>query len=188
MSSYVQLSDTELAEKLARTGDMHLFEILYDRFASKIYFKCLSILKSRQEAQDACHDIFLKAYLRIKSFDGRAQIGSWLYAISYNHCIDVLRKRKKWVLDDLEALADTELADESADHAILKLKVRELRHVLEALPSVETAILLMKYQDDMSIQEMAKHLKIGESAVKMRLKRARDHAATLYQKRLNKIL
>ena len=188
MPSYNHLSDSELAGKLAKSGDMHLFELLYDRFANRIYFKCLSILKSKPEAQDACHDIFLKAYMRIKTFDGRAQIGSWLYAISYNHCIDVLRKRKKWVMEDAESLQHYEAPDEHGENEILQIKVRELRMVLEALPPVETAILLMKYQDDLSIHAMAEQLNIGESAVKMRLKRARDHANTIYQKRLTKIL
>lgn len=188
MPSFDHLSDNELAGKLAKSGDMRLFEVLYDRFANKIYFKCLSILKSKAAAQDACHDIFLKAYLRLKTFDGRAQIGSWLYAISYNHCIDVLRKRKKWVLEDTEALADHEAHDPQGENEILQLKVRELREVLEALPPVETAILLMKYQDNLSVSDMAVQLKIGESAVKMRLKRARDHANAIYRKRLNKIL
>ncbi|WP_435264290.1 RNA polymerase sigma factor [Tenacibaculum sp. nBUS_03] len=70
--------------------------------------------------------------------------------------------------------------DEIDDATLFELKSEKLAKVLEMIPPSEKIILLMKYQDDMSIKEISGVLELGESAVKMRLKRAKEKVVKTY--------
>ena len=82
--------------------------------------------------------------------------------------------------DDLEKLPDME--EEVHDEALLTMEANRLREVLEQIPIDDKAILLMKYQDDLQIKEIAAILDKTESAVKMKIKRAKHKAQLVYKK------
>jgi RNA polymerase sigma factor (sigma-70 family) len=89
------LSDEEIVERIIITQDISLVEILYQRYADKVYRKCLSFVKEEASAEDLTHDIFMKLYLNLSSFKQKSKFSTWLYSITYNFCIDHIRKNKK---------------------------------------------------------------------------------------------
>lgn len=182
------MDDAELVRKILETGDTSWFEYLYDRYANKVYHRCLGLLGNTDEAGDACHDIFVKVFLRLNKFNFQAQFGTWIYAVCYNHCIDLLRRKKRYSTTELSDQLEDSDGESSQHEGLMKLKVKELNWVLDHLRIEERSLLLMKYQDEMSIAQISALLGLGESAVKMRLKRARAHALDLYHNRIDPIL
>ncbi|MBX2979396.1 MAG: sigma-70 family RNA polymerase sigma factor [Flavobacteriales bacterium] len=174
-----QLSDEELVEVVRRSSDAASFGVLYDRYAGKVYSKCMGLTRDRDQAKDLTHDIFLKAFLNMGKFDGRSGFGTWLYRITFNYCMDHLRRKKKGDRQADENLP--ELMDESAfEQELLRMQADQLNVVLEHIDAADRALLLFKYQEEMSIKDMAELLEMGESAVKMRLLRARERALAMY--------
>lgn len=133
-------------------------------------------------ARDAAQDIFMKIFLNLGQFAEQAKFSTWVYSITYNYCIDIIRKKKKMgdiFSDEMERLPDT--MDEVHDEALLTMQADRLRVVLEQIPFGDKAILLMKYQDDLQIKEIANILNKTESAIKMKLKRAKHKAQITYE-------
>jgi len=155
------------------------FNLLYDRYAGKIYSKCISLLKDESLAKDATQEIFTKIFLNLSKFGQKSKFSTWVYSITYNYCIDFLRRKKKQDLfsDEMEKAPD--LAEEIPDQALYAMNVKQLKAVLGQLSDGDRAILLMKYQSELSIKEIAEVLGKTESAVKMQIKRAKEKAQKL---------
>ena len=175
------LSDEELIEEIVRSQDSRLVEVLYERYADKVYSRCISFVKEASIAEDLTHDIFIKVYLNLGRFKQKSKFSTWLYSITYNFCVDYVRKKQKDNVVDMEdkegeiAGRDIDTADD-LDHIALD----RLTELLEQLKSEDKLILLMKYRDDMSIKDIQVAFDISESAVKMRIKRAKEKLKSLY--------
>ena len=165
--------DSELIEKINASSDAFWFGVLYDRHEKIVYNKCLSMLKNQTDAEDLTHDIFIKVFISLKQFKGDSQFKTWLYTITYNFCISFLRKKKTQSIDYEENIPDSADDTDIEDQEMFRLKIEQLQWALEEIKPDEKAILLMKYQDDMSLKDIHEALDITESAVKMRLKRAK---------------
>ncbi len=174
-------SDTEVVQLYLSTQRPEYFSLLYKRYAAKIYSKCISLLKDEVLAADATQDIFVKLFLNLSKFSERSKFSTWVYSITYNYCIDFLRRKKKerqLFSDEMENVPDQ--VDDIPDSQLLEMEVQRLKVVLDKIPSGDKAILLMKYQDGMPIVEIAEILNKSESAIKMRLKRAKHKAQVVY--------
>lgn len=174
-------TDEELVYEFIHTQRNSYFEELYRRYADKVYRKCLSFVKDSARAEDFTHDIFLKLILKLGTYKETARFSTWLYSITYNYCMDQLRIYKKrgevFQDEELEIPDDTDLnvAFEDPD-----IEIKRLNNALDHLQMEEKSILMMKYQDDLSIREIAETFQITESAVKMRLMRSREKLRTRY--------
>ncbi len=127
-------------------------------------------------------DIFVKIMQNLANFGEKSQFSTWVYSITYNFCIDIVRKKKKektMFSDDMERAPDV-AEDDVKDEFLMEMEVKHLKIVLERLPTGDRAIILMKYQDDMSIKEIADVLDKTESAVKMKIKRAKEKARDIF--------
>ena len=168
-------SDEELVRLYVETQRNTYFERLYERYCDKVYRKCLSFTKDPARAEDMTHDIFLKLVVKLSSFREQSKFSTWLYSITYNHCTDQLRhhnQRHEVYMDDNWERLDVESDDGLADLA--EMEAVQLGRALQQLAPDEQTLLLMKYQDDISIRDIATISGLTESAVKMRLKRSRD--------------
>ncbi len=175
-----EFSDEKLVRLFIETQQNVYFERLYGRYCDKVYRKCLSFTKDAPKAEDLTHDIFLKLVVKLGSFKEQAKFSTWLYSITYNHCTDHVRSashRNEVYLDEgwerIEA-ADDNLAE------LAEMEAQRLKIALEHMPPDERSMLLLKYQDDVSIREIANMNGLTESAVKMRLKRSRDRLRKYY--------
>ncbi len=182
------LSDEDLVEAIVKTNNTLLFEILYDRYAGLVYNKCYGFSKDGDEAKDLTQDVFLKLFVKLGSFKGKSKFSTWLYAFTYNHCVNYVtrntaKKFEKQSVDykDIENLSE----EEDGDHSIINMRVDRLKEALELISPEEKMILLLKYQDFLSIKEIESVLDIGESAVKMRVKRAKDKLLKVYNEKFN---
>lgn len=170
------ISDEDAVDQYILTQNQKYFDVLYSRYSSKIFGKCLSILKDEEKAEDATQEIFVKILLNLSKFGGKSKFSTWIYSITYNFCIDSIRKKKKdksVLVDDLTNEHDT--ADDGVeDRFIMEMNVKRLKVILDKIPITDKAILLMKYQDEMSIKEISEILGKSESAIKMKIKRAKQ--------------
>ena len=177
------ISDEEAIEAYLETQNVNYFNILYDRYSRKVFGKCYSLLKSESKAEDAAQEIFVKVLLNLSKFSGKSKFSTWLYSITYNFCIDAIRKNKKNVgvlVDDIGRYGE-EVEDEIEDTELMETNVLRLKEVLNVIPAGDKAILLMKYQDEFSIKEICGILDKSESAVKMKIKRAKEKFIKTYK-------
>lgn len=161
--------------------DADRFAVLYDRYSTKVYQKCVGMTRDRDLAKDLTHDIFLKIFVSLSKFDHRSKFGTWVYSVTYNYCLDTLRKNQRHHEEDIDERTQEGLpTDTTSEAALLGLRAERLDHVLEQLDAMDRGVLLMKYEDELPVTDMMATLGIGESAVKMRLMRARERAIAKY--------
>lgn len=177
-----EISDLELIHEITKTNNTHLFGVLYDRYSPIVYNKCLGFIGSKEEAQDLTHDIFVKLFVKLKSFKGDSKFSTWLYSFTYNHCVNYLQREVRGKKNTFSV--DDEIKDEAieeiSDSVIFEMKAEKLNQALSKISPEERAFLLMKYQDDLTIKEMTTLYQLGESAVKMRLNRAKANLIKVY--------
>ncbi len=183
-----KLSDEDLVKAIVSSNDTLLFEILYDRYSKMVYNKCRGFSKSDDEAQDLTQDIFLKLFVKLSTFKGKSKFSTWLYAFTYNHCVNYVNRNtaKKIEKQSVDAthIEDSGYRIDANDDDINQLKVEKLKKALELISPEEKMILMLKYQDLLSIKDLTGILNIGESAVKMRIKRAKEKLINVYNHKL----
>jgi RNA polymerase sigma factor (sigma-70 family) len=174
------LTDEQLVQLYIDTQRNPYFDALYTRYCDKVYRKCLSFTKNTARAEDFTHDIFLRVVTKLSSFREQAKFSTWLYSITYNYCMDQMRspKQKEVYGDDVYENVGTYADDGEAE--IAEMEAQRLNKALDYLTPDERGMLLMKYQDDISIRDIAEAQKITESAVKMRLMRAKEKLRRKY--------
>ena len=181
-SSYKTMSDEEALEQYLLTQNVNYFNLLYDRYTNKVYSKCISMLKESELAEDATQEIFVKVLLSISKFSGKSKFSTWLYSVTYNYCIDIIRKGKKEIIVSLEDNTKLDLEDDGMlDAEIMETNVFRLKQVLGLMNVEDKSILMMKYQDDLSIKEICDVMEKTESAVKMKILRAKERFLKIYQ-------
>ena len=92
MTGHVSQASTE-AEIVAaaQQGDHEAFRLLVDQQQGRVHALCMRILRDPEWARDAAQEAFLKAYRNIRRFEGRSAFGTWMYRLTYNHCLDLTR-------------------------------------------------------------------------------------------------
>lgn len=175
-------SDSELIAHYLKEQNTLYFTHLYRRYAGKVFAKCISMLSDEGLARDATQEIFIKVLLNLSKFTEQSSFSTWVYSITYNYCIDVIRKKKKVPLIFTEDIGrvSKEAEVEIPDSVLLEMKQERLGKVLDRLPPGDKAILMMKYIDDMQIKEIGDVLGKTESAIKMQIMRAKQKAQVIY--------
>ncbi len=180
---YVHLSDEELVKQIVANNDPLLFGKLYDRYAKMVYNKCYGFAKSADEAEDLTQDVFLQLFIKLRTFKGKSKFSTWLYSFTYNFCVNYVNRDKQLKIRDQSVQVETsehKLAEEVPDESLFEMKADKLKKCLEIISAEDKSILLLKYQDGASIKELVSLMDIGESAVKMRLKRAKERLLEIY--------
>jgi RNA polymerase sigma factor (sigma-70 family) len=179
-----QHSDEELIDLYLATQSSQYFDRLYNRYISKVYSKCISLLKDQTLAEDAAQEIFLKIFLNLARFNRKSKFSTWVYSIAYNFCIDFIRKSKKsknlFSSDEEEG---NDVIEEVEDKELVEMEINRLKIVLDELPVDDKAVILMKYQEELSIKEISEIIGKTESAVKMKIKRAKSKSKKIYQEK-----
>lgn len=157
-------------------GDKEAFGCLVQKYQKMVYTLALKILDNKEDAEDAAQEIFVKCYRALNRYNGSAAFTTWLYKITYNHAIDILKSRnKKW--NTTEWKSDMEIGvishksmDEKIDHKGIQLLLKEAIHRL--LPD-EQVIITLYYYEEISLREIAEITGIRENNVKVKLFRIR---------------
>ncbi|MCB0526037.1 MAG: sigma-70 family RNA polymerase sigma factor [Saprospiraceae bacterium] len=177
-----EYSDSELISLFLEDQNSAYFTLLYRRYAGKVFAKCISMLADEGLARDATQDVFIKIMLNLGKFTEQSSFSTWVYSITYNYCIDIIRKKKKNILIFSEDMGKfkPEQEQEIPDSVILEMETNRLDKVMDEMPPGDKAILNMKYIDDMQIKEIAAVLDKTESAIKMQIMRAKARAQSIY--------
>lgn len=181
------LSDEALI-KLLQEGNSRYFATLTNRYTPYIQQRCRAYVRDEEQAADLSQEILIKVFLQLPKFRGEAKFSTWLYTIIHHACVDFLRREKHNPHEAItEKLADEigELLeiDEEPDEEIT---MEVLEALLEELTPEDKLILLLKYREKHALRDIQATLGLQESAVKMRIKRARERLHKLYQARKNR--
>lgn len=174
--------ETRLA-KLARAGDREAFEELVQLYKDKIYHLAYRMLGNRQEAEDAVQETFLRVFMNLERYDEQQKFSTWIFRIGTNLCIDRLRKKKPNYSLDAE-LPEGEggdwysmLPSEDAtpeDQVILSETQQQIRRAIEAMPEKYKSVVILRYLQDLSLQEIGDVLDMPVTTVKTRVHRGRE--------------
>jgi RNA polymerase sigma factor (sigma-70 family) len=160
--------------------DQELTRIYRENYKN-VYYLVLSYVKERENALDLTQDIFLKAFVRINSFKGESAVSTWLYAIAKNHCLEFIRKNRK-IFIDLDEFSNQSAEEEFdlEEELTRESKSEWIEKSLDAIDDPDRIILFLKYRMKLSVSEIQEQLNLSESAVKMRLQRARKRIASAW--------
>ncbi len=162
------------------------FADLYAEHSRAIYYLALRFLGDPQKAEDATHDVFLKAFRKMDQFRGEASWRTWLYRIAINHCRNLLQA---WHDRHLFSNADEAIWDNAAaktDSPLRVLETKELgeriQKALDGLPEQYRLLLLLVADQELSYEQVAVLTEQSPDAVRGKLHRARKAFAALFQK------
>lgn len=154
---------------------------LIDTYGGLVYNLCLNYLRDTHDAEEAAQDVFVKVYQKIASFQRHSSLKTWIYRITVNHCLDVVKARRRqkrfgWVTGWFDG---GEQPHEIVDfiHPGIQLEHREaldrLMNCIDTLPGQQKAALLLRYLDDLPQREIADTLQVSEKAVESLLQRGK---------------
>jgi RNA polymerase sigma-70 factor (ECF subfamily) len=180
----VNFMETRLA-KLARNGDREAFAELVELYKDKIYHLAYRMLNNKHEAEDAVQETFLRVYTNLHRYDEHQKFSTWIFRIGTNHCIDRLRKRKHSAYSLDAEIPDGEgndyysmlpAQDDSPEKQIILSETQQqIRGAIEALPEKYKAVVILRYLQDMSLQEISDVLGMPVTTVKTRVHRGREY-------------
>lgn len=180
-------SDEGLVEAARRAGrdDTRAFEELMRRHQGFVATNCRAITGSAADADDLAQEVFVKAFFGLRGFEGRARFRTWIGRIKVNHCLNHLRKTRGTVMVDLDDdTVERHEAGRTAPTAETAMDAAADRdRIVRVLDSMSDALripLLLRDADGLSYDDIAAELQIGQSAVKMRIKRAREQFRSRY--------
>ena len=162
------------------------FGAIYEEHSQMIYYLTLRLLGDPTQAEDATHDVFLKAYRKMDQFRGESGIKTWLYRIAINHCQNLVQTwhQRHMVNNVDDALWETTSA--RADTPLEALQTKELgqriQKAMDALPDEYRLLLLLIADEKLSYQEVADLTQQTADAVRGKLHRARKAFAAAFSK------
>ena len=160
----------------ARSRSSEAWGQTYETLAPPVYRLCRRMLQSREDAEDAANEIFLKARVRLGQYDTDRPFRPWLFRVAANHCLDDLRKRRSHAeLDDPEAeLKRLEGESSTPEQAVLvNESKRTVRRAMSVLDDRSRVALVLRYFVEMSYTEIGDILGISTTYVGVLLVRAR---------------
>ena len=162
------------------------FGALYNEHSRAIYYLALRLLSDPQKAEDATHDVFVKAFRKMNTFRGDSSFRTWLYRITINHCRNL---QQSWHDRHMFSNADDavwETAPAKADSPLRVLETKELgqriQRALDGLPAEYRLLLLLVADEELSYEQVGALTHQSADAVRGKLHRARKAFAVLFQK------
>jgi len=174
--------EKELIAGLAR-GDRAAFRELVETHKKKVYFLALDLVKNPVDAEDISQEVFLKVFRGFKTFNRDAKLGSWLYRITYNACIDHLRKKaltpEPMEDEALETgfrshpqISGPHIDQDPAASAERGLLMEQIERALAKVSPQEKAVFLLRHYEDQNLKDIAETLGLTIGSVKSYLFRA----------------
>lgn len=178
-------SDEQLINRV-KAGDQPAFGQLIDRYQAYVFSLCLRILVSREEAEEAAQDVFVKVYQRLRSFRHESKFSTWLYTMAYRTAIDHRRQIARHRESNNDMDVSMALIDKGVPAAAEQLiqhqeQQAQLKSLLARLPQQEALLIDLFYLQEQSVREIAKITKLSVSNVKTKLFRTREKLRNLMQ-------
>ncbi len=171
-------SDQALVRAMAE-GDRYALEILYVRHRSRVLRFLMRVTGSETAAEEIVNEVFLEAWRRAASFEGRSQVATWLMAIARFRAITEARRRADAQLDEGAAA----LIEDSADAPLIVLEKRQrsdiLQRCLGKLTPLHREVLTQIYYQGKKVEEVARFTGAPINTIKTRMHHARNRMAEL---------
>ncbi len=160
--------------KQAQKGDEDAFCELVCKYEKRIYNIAYKFLRNEYDAQDAAQDAIIKMYSNIRKFSFQSAFSTWMYRVTANTCLDLLRKKKPDTdLEDFERYAVSR--DGNPDSETINRELGEnIKRAIRMLPEKYIPIIVLKDMEGMKYEEIAQILGISVGTVKSRISRARE--------------
>lgn len=181
----LQKPQNELAEfvRKARAGDKDAFGVLYNNTYNQAFYTVKSMIKDDDAVNDILQDSYVKAFLHMDSFKGDDKFLPWIKQIAANTARDWLKKKKPMLFTDLndddDMVFEEQIEDEREENIPEKLiehkeTIRLIGEIVDSLPDDQRAVIGMYYYEKKSVNDIASAMGASQSAIKSRLKYARD--------------
>lgn len=173
-TSSEELSDEALVALAAReSSDGPAFSQLVQRHRERVWRICYRLLGNDHDAQDAAQEVFVRLFVNLSKFEGRSRFTTWLHGIALRTSLSLRRSRTRRRLRETKASeAQPDAMDaRSATACPLSPEVREL---LDELSEEDRAMVILKYAEGYTFEELAEMFEMTTSACKMRVSRARE--------------
>jgi RNA polymerase sigma factor (sigma-70 family) len=170
------ITETTEVVARARAGDNEAWGQLYKEYAPAIFRFCRRALPTREDAEDATMEIFMKLRDKLSQYDQTRSFSAWLYRVAANHCWDILRRRKirqDKETEDVETVPLEHPDPNQLDKLIEQRTSEEVRDALHKLGPRARMALVLRYYSDMSYDEIADELGVRRAFVGVVLLRAR---------------
>ncbi len=167
-------SETYIIDRVKK-GDTEAFSRLIDTYKDMVYTLCLRMLTVEEDAEEAAQDVFIKVFRSIQGFHEKSKFSTWLYRITYNQCISVIRKKVKMIdlVDDMPSLEVDESDLNGLESISREERGRYLRMALDALPETDGVVVTLFYYDELSLDEIAEITGLTNNNIRIKLHRSR---------------
>ncbi len=164
-------------------GDQNAYADIVNLYQHKLYQICYRMLGNKQEAEDIAQEAFVRAYINLHSYDQKRKFSTWIYRIATNLCIDRIRKKKPDYYLDAEVAgtdgldmysqiaADEQLPEEAVEQMELQDRIQ---YEISRLPDKYRSVIVLKYIEELSLQEISDILDMPLGTVKTRIHRGRE--------------
>jgi RNA polymerase sigma-70 factor (ECF subfamily) len=176
----------------AKDGDQKAYAELMQRYKDSIYFMALKMVNNKDDAMDLTVETFAKAFENIEKYKPDFAFSTWLFRIATNNCIDFIRKKRLNVVS-LQTLTDEDkeekqlqIASDTLDPEQTSIKKQEsekLKSIVEQLSQRYRTLIILRYYDEQSYEEIAQQLDLPLGTVKAQLFRARDLMANIMNRK-----
>jgi RNA polymerase sigma-70 factor (ECF subfamily) len=165
--------DGDILGLLRANRQAEAFDALLNRYESKIYRLCCSLLRNDAQAEDAAQESLVRIWKGLGGYDGRASLSTWIYTIARNRCFTAMERRR-----DEDSMSDEAVAQQAEVATAVPASdgddhLAVLRELVDALPERFSRVLRLFYYEDRSISEVATMLGVPEGTVKTNLFRGR---------------
>jgi RNA polymerase sigma-70 factor (ECF subfamily) len=170
------VTDEQIALQVQK-GEAEAFGELIRRYEQKMLRYAKKFLFDREDSRDLVQEIFLKAYMNIKSFDATRRFSPWLYRIAHNDFINAMKKNRRMPVFsfDFDTILPHPASKETADKGMTDSETKELLDKsLSKLDAKYRELLVLYYFEEMDYKEIAEILQIPVGTVGVRLKRGRE--------------
>ena len=155
------------------SGNKQAYAFIINKYKNQLYGTILRMTKNPQDAQDLVQEAFIKVYNQLGKFDGNGSFSSWMYRVAMNHCMDEFRK-KRYQMKQVKVNEEKVINPNHPDIIFLKKKKsRQLERLIATLPEDERMIILLRYVNELSYDEISELVEIPLSQVRNKLHRAK---------------
>ena len=168
-------------------GNTNAFNILVDRYKDLVYSLALKMVKNREEAEEVAQDTFIKVFKSLSKFKGDSKFSTWIYKVTYNTCLDRLKKQKReQQVVSIDEFNTNQI--KSIDNALDKMENEErekaIQDCIQFLPADDAFLLTLFYFEEQSLEEIAKVIGLTANNVKVKLFRSRKKLTTILKEKL----
>ena len=171
VAKLAEQSDEALAAEAAREGsDGPAFVELLARYRDRVWRICFRLLGHADDAQDAAQEVFVRLFVQRAAFDGRSKYSTWVHGIAVRTCLMLRRSQGRRRRHEAIAARQSPTECETAEPGLSL----DLQQMLDRLDEEDRALVILKYCENYSYDELAEIFGLSAAACKMRVSRAKE--------------